>query len=225
MILFYMFMKTMPHGMTEKAEFHKNNIDYLVETYLSTICNRKEIYAVTETEQILLIVQNENELPRNAMLLDDSEDKDLWIECQRAAGTVLQQLLLKNALIQKENMEKMLEKAGSWMEQKQRFSYVKEIKKKQGCCKKVFKDKRMEGYDFREINLADSIFINCSLVGANFSYVNLENAIFINCDLEDAVFYKAQTANAGVIQGTYKYIKQIGDWTDEKEKIFYSAKK
>lgn len=70
-------------------------------------------------------------------------------------------------------------------------------------------DSRMEGYDFREVDLSNAVFMNCSLIGANFSFVNLENAVFINCNLSNVIWHKAWTNNTVVIDGTEQYLTNL----------------
>ena len=104
-------------------------------------------------------------------------------------------------------MEQMIESSGAKMERKQPLiQYTKEIKKKMGLCKKFFADTKMEGYDFREVDLSNAVFVNCSLIGANFSFVNLENAVFVNCNLTNVIWHKAWSNNTVIIDGTEKYL-------------------
>ena len=214
MILYYKLVKIREHGISETAEFHKNNVDYLVRSYLEKEPDRKEIYAVMEQEQQLLIRQK-NGCSENVMLEMTLEDSELELECQKAAGRIQQKLILKETELQKEETERLLERARSKLEKKQNFSWMRAIKKKMET-RKAFVDKRMEDYDFREIDVSDTIFYNCSLCRANFSHVNMENTLFINCDLTDAIFYKAHTAGAAVIQSESESMNKTGEW-NEKE--------
>ena len=75
------------------------------------------------------------------------------------------------------------------------FQYAREIKKRMESCEKVFREQRMEGYDFREIDLQNAVFLNCSLRNSNFAGVSLENAFFVNCDLSGCIWYGAMLGN------------------------------
>lgn len=214
MILYYKLVKIMEHGMCETAEFHKNNIEYLVKSYVEAKSERKEIYAIMEQHQQLLIRQT-NGFLKNMMLETTLEERELELECQRAAARIQQKILLREGELRKKQTEHLLESAGSKYEKKQNFSWIRAVKKKMET-KKAFIDKRMEDYDFREMDLSDAIFYNCSLCRANFSHVNIENTLFINCDISGAIFYKAHTAGAAVINSESKSIKEAGDWDEKK---------
>lgn len=76
------------------------------------------------------------------------------------------------------------------------FPYTKEIRKRMENCDKLFREQRMEGYDFRETDLQGAIFFRCKLANSNFSGVNLENAVFIHCDLSGCIWYGAMLNNS-----------------------------
>ena len=162
-----------------------------------------------------LLIRQTNGFTKNMMLETTLEETELELECQRAAARIQQKILLKERELEKERTEHLLESAGSKYEKKQNFSWMRAVKKKMET-RKVFIDKRMEDYDFREIDVSETIFYNCSLCRANFSHVNIENTLFINCDITGAIFYKAHTAGTAVISCESKSLKEAGDW-DEKE--------
>lgn len=100
MILYYKLVKIMEHGMCETAEFHKNNIEYLVKSYVEAKSERKEIYAIMEQHQQLLIRQT-NGFLKNMMLETTLEERELELECQRAAARIQQKILLREGELQK----------------------------------------------------------------------------------------------------------------------------
>ncbi len=206
--------KITKHNEQEQSEFSIKNIVQIAQSFFSLNCFKlKEIYAVTERETICLLRQNNLETyPRNVMIqnIPDIQNPKLYTECQQTAFLLYEELVKLQQKAYTEHMEQMIESSGARMERKQPLvQFTKEIKKKMGICKKFFMDSRMEGYDFREVDLSNAVFMNCSLIGANFSFVNLENAVFINCNLSNVIWHKAWTNNTVVIDGTEQYLTNL----------------
>ncbi len=206
--------KITKHNEQEQSEFSIKNIVQIAQSFFSLNCFKlKEIYAVTERETICLLRQNNLETyPRNVMIqnIPDIQNPKLYTECQQTAVLLYEELVKLQQKAYTEHMEQMIESSGARMERKQPLvQFTKEIKKKMGICKKFFMDSRMEGYDFREVDLSNAVFMNCSLIGANFSFVNLENAVFINCNLSNVIWHKAWTNNTVVIDGTEQYLTNL----------------
>lgn len=206
--------KTTEHNEQEQSEFSIKNIVQAAQSFFSLNCFKfKEICAVTEQETICLLRQNNLETyPRNVMIqnIPDIQNPKLYTECQQTAFLLYEELVKLQQKAYTEHMEQMIESSGARMERKQPLvQFTKEIKKKMGICKKFFMDSRMEGYDFREVDLSNAVFMNCSLIGANFSFVNLENAVFINCNLSNVIWHKAWTNNTVVIDGTEQYLTNL----------------
>ena len=206
--------KTTEHNEKEQSEFSIKNIIQAPQSFFSLNCFKfKEICAVTEQETICLLRQNNLETyPRNVMIqnIPDIQTPELYTECQQTAFLLYEELVKLQQKAYTEHMEQMIESSGARMERKQPLvQFTKEIKKKMGICKKFFMDSRMEGYDFREVDLSNAVFMNCSLIGANFSFVNLENAVFINCNLTNVIWHKAWTNNTVVIDGTEQYLTNL----------------
>ena len=89
------------------------------------------------------------------------------------------------------------------------FNYVKEVTRRMKINKKLFVEERMEGYDFREIDLSDAIFISCVLSNSNFCGCNMENALFVNCTMNDCMYYGAMVNNCRAIYGgTMLYLSE-----------------
>ena len=206
--------KTTEHNEQEQSEFSIKNIIQAPQSVFSLNCFKfKEICAVTEQETICLLRQNNLETyPRNVMIqnIPDIQNPELYTECQQTAFLIYEELVKLQQKAYTEHMEQMIESSGARMERKQPLvQFTKEIKKKMNICKKFFMDSRMEGYDFREVDLSNAVFMNCSLIGANFSFVNLENAVFINCNLTNVIWHKAWTNNTVVIDGTEQYLTNL----------------
>lgn len=204
MITELQIIKTMNHYFEEKASYHPQNFDAVIKAF-SEIKNykNKRISAIVMSKEVCLIKQNEMEsLPRIANETCVIFNTELKEECFNIAAR-LYEGIVRDIINGKEAvLEEILESPGSKMERKQeQFNYVRAIRKKMQTCHKIFRDTRMEEYDFREIELDGAIFINCSLKNANFSHVNLENVMFINCDLTGALFYKSQMNGSMVING------------------------
>lgn len=197
-------IKTMNHFFEEKAGYNLQNFDAVVKAFCEiTNYKSKRVSAIIMNKEICLIKQNEMEsIPKivnETCVIFNTELKE---ECFNVAAS-LYEGIVRYMINEKEVLlEEMLESPGSRMERRQeQFNYVRAIKKKMQTCNKIFKDARMEEYDFREIDLSGAIFINCSLKNANFSHVNLENVQFINCDLTGALFYKSHTNGSLIIDG------------------------
>lgn len=209
--------KTTEHNEQEQSEFSIKNIVQAAQSFFSLNCFKcKEIYAVTEQETICLLRQNSMETyPRNMVIqnipdIQNPELTKLYAECQQTAFLLYEELVNLQQRAYTEHMEQMIESSGARMERKQPLiQYTKEIKKKMSMCKKFFMDTRMEGYDFREVDLSNAVFVNCSLIGANFSFVNLENTVFINCNLTNVIWHKAWTNHTVVIDGTEKSLTSL----------------
>ncbi|MEY8330857.1 pentapeptide repeat-containing protein [Lachnospiraceae bacterium 48-33] len=206
--------KTTEHNEKEQSEFSIKNIIQAAQSFFSLNCFKfKEICAVTEQETICLLRQNNLETyPRNVMIqnIPDIQTPELYTECQQTAFLLYEELVKLQQKAYTEHMEQMIESSGARMERKQPLvQFTKEIKKKMNICKKFFMDSRMEGYDFREVDLSNAVFMNCSLIGANFSFVNLENTAFINCNLTNVIWHKAWTNNTVVIDGTEQYLTNL----------------
>ncbi len=206
--------KTTEHNEQEQSEFSIKNIVQAAQSFFSLNCFKfKEICAVTEQETICMLRQNNLETyPRNVMIqnIPDIQNPELYTECQQTAFLLYEELVKLQQKAYTEHMEQMIESSGARMERKQSLvQFTKEIKKKMGICKKFFMDSRMEGYDFREVDLSNAVFMNCSLIGANFSFVNLENAVFINCNLTNVIWHKAWINNTVVIDGTEQYLTNL----------------
>lgn len=77
-------------------------------------------------------------------------------------------------------------------------NFKKEIIKRMEKCTKMFRNRNMEGYDFREIPLSQAVFINCNLKDANMAGVDLTDSIFINCKINGMILYNAIINNAFV---------------------------
>lgn len=202
MIKELLLVKTMEHNMTDRSRYNPRNLGNIVKIFVDIIAEKREIYAVMDSDQeICLVRQNKREkLPRNILISEESI-QELSIteieyrECSLIAYRLYEEIIKKIFDNEKQKMASIIESAGCQMERKQLFNYTKAIKKKMKTTTKLFVDANMDGYDFREVDLSDAIFINCSLKGANFSFVNLENVYLINTKTDGAIFYKTQMNN------------------------------
>ena len=196
--------KSMGHNYDESSRYHVQNTESVIDAFLRIQgAKNKRISAVVMAKDICLIRQNElDNIPKIVNETSGVLDPGVKEECFSMASGLYEGIVKRLIEERDLQLEHMLEAPGSKMEAKQeKFNYIRVIKKKMQTNTKVFKDLRMEGYDFREIDLEGALFINCSLKMANFSHVNLENTIFVNCDLTKCLLYKSQMNGALVING------------------------
>ena len=192
----YVIEKEFGHHLTDRAELFQET--EALERFLSlegvrrlgVRCGREVAFLLQATDQ---------ELPE-LLPLQETNPKLLLVLHE------MREQLLVNAMQQslkrcEQETRQLLENASAPTARRQKkINFEKEINKRMQSSKKVFFNQRMEGFDFRKINLEAAIFINCSLSNSNFSNVNLQHAIFVNCQLEDTVWYGAFLNNAFVYQ-------------------------
>lgn len=188
---------TMSHNLKDVAKFTLDNADNMLEQfYNSSYKERKVGYKEKDKEPVYLLSYRENHEYPEILSPDDIEHINLrqkWF---------IKVIELKNKSLM-EDTKNIIARANSSLAAKQdKFNYDKEIKKRMQINKKVFMNERMEGYDFRTIDLDGAIFINCFLKNCNFAHVNMQNVCFINCVLDGAIYLGAVLNNAYSISGS-----------------------
>lgn len=200
---------TMSHNMKDVSKFTLDNVDRMIEQfYNSTYKERRIGYKNKGEEPVYLFSYRENhEYPD--IISDDFKHINLIQEW------FIKIVELKNSKLI-EDTKNIIARADSSLAPKQdRFNYNKEIRKRMQINKKVFINERMEGYDFRSIELEGAIFINCYLKDCNFAHVNMQNVCFVNCDLSGVIYLGAMLNNVYSITGSPQKIidvfKQYGE--------------
>lgn len=188
---------TMSHNLKDVAKFTLDNLDNMLEQfYNSSYKERKVGYKEKDKEPVYLLSYRENLEYPEILSPDDIEHINLRQEW------FIKVVELKNKSLM-EDTKNIIARANSSLSAKQdKFNYDKEIKKRMQINKKVFMNERMEGYDFRAIDLDSAIFINCFLKDCNFAHVNMQNVCFVNCDLDGAIYLGAVLNNAYSISGS-----------------------
>lgn len=188
---------TMSHNLKDVAKFTLDNLDNMLEQfYNSSYKERKVGYKEKDKEPVYLLSYRENHEYPEILSPDDIDHINLRQEW------FIKVVELKNKSLM-EDTKNIIARANSSLSAKQdKFNYDKEIKKRMQINKKVFMNERMEGYDFRAIDLDSAIFINCFLKDCNFAHVNMQNVCFINCVLDGAIYLGAVLNNAYSISGS-----------------------
>ena len=142
-------------------------------------------------KRIALIQQREHQEQPTYILTPDMD-----LQWHKLALRLFQNLLTIYVRDVRVQAERAIDESKNKFNGKQpRPNYKREIRKKMATSTKIFRDCRMEGYDFRETNLRGAMFINCVLSRANFSCCDMEDTFFLNCELTDVIFYKANLNN------------------------------
>lgn len=182
---------TLQHNLTDVAEYSVANFDKMFNDFLyrDEKVRKIGIKRVNEEPVFLLKIRDTDTLPEYLTVPADVNDAD-------SLRTMRHEWFVKTVYIYEHKLEEqtkeLLNIAESKLSPKQeKYNYVKEFKKKANMLN-VLQNEQMEGFDFRQISLAGTVFINCNLKNANFSYVNLEEVTFVHCNLEGAIFYGAQ---------------------------------
>lgn len=194
---------TLNNNIKDQAEYNEENFKSMLNSFTFDDYVQKELLLkVGDKLWPLLIIRKGMEFPE----FTDTEENLCKIAIEYQQKWFISFIELIHEKEMNEN-EKLLEISKSSLAAKQPgINYTKEIRKAMES-RMVIKDKKMAGFDFREVPLARVIFINCNLTKANFSHVDLTDTVFINCQMEKAVFYKAETGNMTI----------INDWRSENE--------
>lgn len=188
---------TMAHNMKDVAKFTVDNVDnMLLQFFEGEYKERKIGYKEKDKEPVYLLSYREGFEYPEILSPNDIEHIDLRQEW------FIKVIELKNRVLI-EDTKNIISRAESSLSAKQtKFNFEREIKKKMQVNKKLFINERMEGYDFRTIDLDGAIFINCFLKNCNFAHVNMQNVVFVNCDLTGAIYLGATLNNAYSITGS-----------------------
>lgn len=187
----YLVEKTMSHNIKDCAKFW-NEAD-AVRCFIELEGMRRLGFKFGECEDnmFFLVADRQNEPQLIAEGMADGK------EAQKLRERMLLTLSFEFQKQAAQEAQRLLEMASAPTAGRSgRINFKKEIAKRMQVCKKTFRNCRMEGYDFRDIDLSDSIFVNCFLSNSNFSGCNLQNAVFINCKLDGTTWQNAYLNNA-----------------------------
>lgn len=180
---------TMAHNMKDTAKFTVDNVENMLEQfYMSKYKERKVGYKEKDKEPVYLLSYR-----------DGYEYPEILSPADIEHISLRQEWFIKIIELKNKNL---IRADSSLCAKQDKFNYDREIKKRMHINKKVFLNERMEGYDFRTIDLDGAVFINCFLKNCNFAHVNMQNVCFINCDLDGAIYLGAMLNNTYSISGS-----------------------
>lgn len=194
--LIAVFSKTIAGNIQDTARYQMASEKEMLIRFCTTDAQEKKL-GVQVGEDVYMLVRQEKGCPAEMLTLPFGLCEERYMErLDFTRNRWMRQLEQWKEQELEGQIKRTAEVAGSALETKQSvFPYAKEIKKRMENCEKVFREERMEGYDFREVNLQGAIFLNCKLAGSNFAGVNLEDVFFFNCDLKGCIWYGAMLNN------------------------------
>lgn len=191
------FAKTVAGNIQDRSLFQLSAEAEMLRLFMETDAAEKKL-GIQIGEDTYMLLRQESGLPAELLTLPFGLCEERYMErLDFTRNRWLRQLTLWNEQGYKEQIKRMAEEAeGKIGPRQESFPYAKEIKKRMENCGKLFREQRMEGYDFRETDLQGAIFFRCKLANSNFSGVNLENAVFVHCDLTGCLWYGAMLNNS-----------------------------
>lgn len=194
------FRITLGHNVTDMQSYPLHDEEVMIQDFLKRKTSEKCL-GIKFGEELHLLVRKEENQPLELIALPLDIDKRSLERLDDIRCRWYRRLLEYEREQYKEEIEKIIQAGERTGSRQAKFDYAKEINRRMKTNKKVFIEERMEGYDFRETDLSDAIFITCSLSNSNFSGCNLENAIFINCEMNNCMYYGAMLNNCRTYYG------------------------
>ena len=188
------------HNAIDKESYPLSDEDVMIGKFLSKKCPVKMIGIKLGEEACFLIRKQENSAPELLALPMEFDKRYLERLDEIRCRWFSKLCEIERVEIRKE-IDELIGEGAITQGKQPKFDYAKEICKRMKTNKKIFIEERMEGYDFREIDLSGALFINCSLTRSNFCGVNLENTVFVNCELKDSLFLGAMLNNCRAYYG------------------------
>ena len=194
--LIAVFSKTIAGNIQDTARFQLASEKEMLTLFRKTEVQEKKL-GIQVGEDIYMLLRQEKGYPVEMLTLPFGLCEERYMErLDFTRNRWIRQLTQWTDQEKEEQLKRTAEMAGGVLEGKQAvFPYTKEIRKRMGSSEKIFREERMEGYDFREVNLQGALFINCKLANSNFARVNLEDVFFFNCDLKGCIWYGAMLNN------------------------------
>lgn len=201
---------TLDHNLKDIARYSVNNIDKLLKDfYFSDKAARRIGIKKRDSDTVFLLELRKGvEYPELVNMNLDSHLEGIRYEWIKKLFEIKNEDLITET-------KQLLARADSPYSSKQSpFDFEKAIKKKMQTKDKIFLNERMEGYDFRSVDLEDGLFVNCYLQKANFSGCNMQNVLFINCDIDEAIFLGAMTNNCYMLNSPLVSVTdKLKEWT------------
>ena len=194
------FCITLGHNVTDTASYSLREEDILIQNFLNRISPEKKIGVKIGDEKYYLLRKEENKATE-LLTLPFHVDTRYLERLDEIRSRWLKKVLEIERTRTKQQIEEIIQAGVKTVSKQPKFDYYKEINRRMKVNKKVFMEERMEGYDFREVDLSGAFFLNCSIVNSNFSGANLENALFVHCEMKDCMFYGAMLNNCRVYYG------------------------
>lgn len=188
------FRKTITGNIQDAAKYTLKQEEEMLQEFYGTDAVEKKLGVCIGEEEYMLLRKGKEPLAPPEMLslpfaLQDARYMERLDELRSRWYIKLVRMDYERQAV---NLREAIEASGSSRERMQSsFNYTKEIKVRMKSCDKVFMAERMEGYDFREVDLQNAIFIGCQLANSNFAHCNMENVFFFQCDLTDCDWYGA----------------------------------
>lgn len=194
--LIAVFEKTITGSIKDSAKFQLVAEDEMLRLFENTECEEKKL-GIQIGEDIYMLLRQESGQPVEMITLPFGLCEERYMErLDYTRNRWMRQLVFWKEQRYQEELQGIILTNREEMQQRQEtFPFTREIKRRMENCEKLFREQRMEGYDFRETDLQGAIFINCKLGNSNFSGVNMENVIFVNCDLRGCLWYGAMLNN------------------------------
>lgn len=191
---------TLGHNVTDTESYPLQNEDILIQNFFTTVSTQKRI-GVKFGEQKHYLLRKEENKAVELMALPLDMDKRYLERLDDIRSRWLKKVLEMERIQVKKQIDELIQAGVKTASKQPKFDYGKEINRRMKINKKVFIEERMEGYDFREVDLSGAFFFNCSIANSNFSGANLENALFIHCEMKDCMFYGAMLNNCRIYYG------------------------
>lgn len=194
------FCMTLGHNITDIESYPLQNEDALIQNFFIRLSVEKRIGVKFGDQQYYLLRKEENK-PVELMALPLEVDKRYLERLDDIRSRWLKKVLELERVQVKKQIDELLQEGTKTASKQPKFDYGKEINRRMKVNKKVFLEERMEGYDFREMDLSGAFFFNCSIGNSNFSGANLENVVFIHCEMKNCIFSGAMLNNCRAYYG------------------------
>lgn len=188
------FRVNIGHNITDTESYPLQNEEQMICNFIAKDCREKIIGIKFGNETHYLIRQEEGH-PLELVSLPLDIDRRYLERLDDTRGRWFKRILELEREQVRAKIDEVIRAGEKTAGKQPKFDYIKEIGRRMKVNRKVFVEERMEGYDFREADLSDALFIGCSITNSNFSGVNLENALFINCEMKNCMFYGAMLNN------------------------------
>ena len=190
------FSKTITGTIQDTAKFQLSAELEMLQLFMDAEVREKKL-GIQIGEEVYMLLRQEEHMPLELLTLPFGLCEERYMErLDFTRNRWMRQLLLWQEQRTQEQLKRTAEAGEKLVVKQSAFAYSKEIRKRMKTCDKYFREERMEGYDFREMELQNAIFVNCKLANSNFSGVNLENAFFVHCDLTGCIWYRAMLNNS-----------------------------